>query len=73
MECIFIPISISLLHRKNTGQIDFFMGDDKNSQTTMFLECTPRQKCVENNIGWPRTLGLSCPEKLYLYWALTTR
>ena len=44
----------------------FVVDGDKNPQTIIFLECTPRQKCVENYIGWPRTLGLSCPEKLSL-------
>ncbi len=33
-----------------------------------FLECTPHQKCVENNIGWSQTLELSCPQTLYLLY-----
>ncbi len=53
--------------RIKTGEIDFSMNGGKYPLTTIFLECAGRQKYVENDIGWSRTLELSCSQKLYLY------
>ncbi len=46
------------------------LAEGQNLLTTIILECTDSQRPVSSNIGWSRSLDLSCSEKLYLYWNL---